>query len=153
MPASSASARTPSVGSTPSDWSTSSCRSPRRSAGLWISVRQLIWWFYRDLKAWQRAPDRRRAAALRARFERILKRRTGYATLDRLLARPHARKAELLCVLDRPEIPLHTNHRGPVIRLRLGKPLALEWAGGERPMPLWWRRAPYTNLAHGLRRA
>ena len=78
----------------------------RRAVDL---VRQLIWWFYRDLKAWQRAPDRRRAAALRARFERILKRRTGYATLDRLLARLYARKAELLCVLDRPEIPLHTN--------------------------------------------
>jgi hypothetical protein len=72
-------------------------------------VRALIWWLYRDLKAWQRAPDRRRAAALRARFERIFKRRTGYATLDRLLARLHARKAELLRVLDRPEIPLHTN--------------------------------------------
>jgi Transposase IS66 family len=72
-------------------------------------VRELIWWLYRDLKAWQRAPDRRRAAALRARFKRIFQRRTGYVTLDRLLARLHARKAELLCVLDRPTIPLHTN--------------------------------------------
>jgi hypothetical protein len=29
--------------------------------------------------------------------------------LDRLLRRLHANKAELLLVLDRPEIPLHTN--------------------------------------------
>jgi hypothetical protein len=29
--------------------------------------------------------------------------------LDRLLARLHRQKAELLRVLDRPEIPLHTN--------------------------------------------
>src|SRR3712207_2380603 len=29
--------------------------------------------------------------------------------LDRLLARLHRRKAELLRVLERPEIPLHTN--------------------------------------------
>jgi hypothetical protein len=72
-------------------------------------VRQLIWWFYRDLKSYQRTPCRRRAAALRARFERIFKRRTGYVTLDRLLARLHRRKHELLRVLDRPEIPLHTN--------------------------------------------
>jgi hypothetical protein len=72
-------------------------------------ARALIWWLYRDLKARQRAPERRRAAALRARFERIFQRRTGYATLDRLLARLPARKAELLRVLDRPEIPLHTN--------------------------------------------
>lgn len=30
-------------------------------------------------------------------------------TFDRLLGRLHANKAELLRVLDRPEIPLHTN--------------------------------------------
>jgi len=30
-------------------------------------------------------------------------------TLDRLLERLHANKAELLMVLERPEIPLHTN--------------------------------------------
>src|SRR5208337_5559213 len=40
---------------------------------------------------------------------RIFKRRTGFVTLDRLLARLHANKPELLRVLDRPEIPLHTN--------------------------------------------
>ena len=44
-----------------------------------------------------------------ARFDRIFRRRTGFATLDRPLARRHANKAELLRVLDRPEIPLHTN--------------------------------------------
>jgi hypothetical protein len=72
-------------------------------------VRQLIWWFYRDLKTYQSTPCRRRAAALRARFDRIFRRRTGYVLLDRLLARLHRRKHELLRVLDRPEIPLHTN--------------------------------------------
>ena len=72
-------------------------------------VRQLIWWFYRDLKSYQKAPCPRRAAALRARFDRIFRRRTGYLLLDRLLARLHRRKHELLRVLDRPEIPLHTN--------------------------------------------
>lgn len=46
---------------------------------------------------------------MRARFDRIFRRRTGFATLDRLLARLHANKAELLMVPDRPEIPLHTN--------------------------------------------
>jgi hypothetical protein len=71
--------------------------------------RDLIWWFYADLKAWQREPCPRRAAALRARFDRIFTRRTGYVVLDRLLARLHRRKAELLRVLERPEIPLHTN--------------------------------------------
>ena len=72
-------------------------------------VRQLIWWFYADLRAYQRNPCRRRRTQLRARFDRIFRRRTGVITLDRLLARLQARKAELLRVLDRPEIPLHTN--------------------------------------------
>lgn len=72
-------------------------------------MRQLIWWFYRDLKSYRCAPCPRRAAALRARFERLFKRRTGYVMLDRLLVRLHRRKHELLRVLDRPEIPLHTN--------------------------------------------
>lgn len=72
-------------------------------------VRGLIWWFYRDLKAYQADPTPRRKAELRARFNRIFKRRTGFALLDRLLARLHANKRELLLVLDRPEIPLHTN--------------------------------------------
>jgi Transposase IS66 family len=72
-------------------------------------IRTLIWWFYADLKAYCRAPDRRRRYELRARFDRIFRRRTGFATLDRLLARLHANKEELLVVLERPEVPLHTN--------------------------------------------
>jgi hypothetical protein len=90
----------------------------RRAVDL---VRQLIWWLYRDLKAWQGQPERRRAAALRLRFDRIFKRRTGYVTLDRLLARLYERKAELLRVLDRPEIPLHTNSSENDIRAHVIK--------------------------------
>jgi hypothetical protein len=72
-------------------------------------TRRMIWWFYRQLKAFKLAPSPERAAELRARFDRIFKRRTGYATLDRLLKRLHANKDELLRVLERPEIPLNTN--------------------------------------------
>jgi len=72
-------------------------------------TRTLIWWLYDDLKAWACDPCPRRAAALRARFDRIFTRQTGYVTLDRLLARLHRRKSELLRVLQHPEIPLHTN--------------------------------------------
>ena len=73
------------------------------------TVRELIWNFYRDLKAYRCAPTRQRKAALRARFDRIFKRKTGFVMLDRLLARLHANKSELLMVLNRPKIPLHTN--------------------------------------------
>ncbi len=72
-------------------------------------VRGLIWDFYADLKAYQLKPGKRRAQALRSRFDRIFLGRTGFVTLDRLLTRLHANKTELLMVLERPEIPLHTN--------------------------------------------
>ena len=71
--------------------------------------RTLIWWLYGDLKKWQLDPDTRQARALRARFDRIFTRKTGYVMLDRLLVRLHAQKDQLLRVLERPEIPLHTN--------------------------------------------
>jgi Transposase IS66 family len=72
-------------------------------------VRGLIWDFYADLKAYRIKPSPRRAIALRKQFDRIFLRRTGFVTLDRLLKRLHANKAELLMVLDRPETPLNTN--------------------------------------------
>jgi hypothetical protein len=72
-------------------------------------MRTLIWNFYADLKIFRTNPSKNRRVALRARFDRIFRRRTGFVTLDRLLKRLHANKAELLMVLQRPEIPLHTN--------------------------------------------
>jgi hypothetical protein len=72
-------------------------------------VRGLIWDYYASLKAYRLKPTPRRAVALRKQFDRIFLRRTGFVTLDRLLKRLHANKAELLTVLDRPETPLHTN--------------------------------------------
>ena len=72
-------------------------------------LRGLIWNFYASLKAYRLNPSNRWASTLRARFDRIFRRHTGFATLDRLLARLHANKAALLMVLERPEIPLHTN--------------------------------------------
>jgi hypothetical protein len=72
-------------------------------------VRGQIWNFYAELKAYKLAPTRCGHVALSARFDLIFLRRTGFVTLDRLLARLHANKAETLTVLDRPEIPLHPN--------------------------------------------
>jgi Transposase IS66 family len=58
---------------------------------------------------------------LRARFDRIFQRHTGFATLDRLLQRLLANKAELLMVLVHPEIPLHTNGSENDIRCQVTK--------------------------------
>ena len=84
-------------------------------------IRSLIWRFYRDLKAYRRHPTKQRKTALSARFDRIFTRKTGFVTLDRLLARLHANKGELLMVLDRPEIPLHTNGSENDIRCQVTK--------------------------------
>ena len=84
-------------------------------------VRGLIWWYYADLKAYRAAPTPRRRSEMRARFDRIFQRTTGFATLDRLLQRLHANKAELLMVLDHPEIPLHTNGSENDIRCQVTK--------------------------------
>ncbi|MBZ9603348.1 IS66 family transposase [Phyllobacterium chamaecytisi] len=72
-------------------------------------IRDLVWLFYKALKAWKQKPLPDAANAFRRRFDRIFTLRTGYAELDALLARLHRRKHELLRVLERPEIPLNTN--------------------------------------------
>jgi hypothetical protein len=72
-------------------------------------VRHLIWWFYRDLKLYRTDPSTRARASLKARFDRLFTRTTGFAELDELLARLKRRKAELLVTLERPEVPLNTN--------------------------------------------
>jgi Transposase IS66 family len=72
-------------------------------------IRARIWRLYKDLKAYRLAPTPRRAARLAHRFDAIFSTETGFATLDRLLARLLAQKDDLLAVLKHPEIPLHTN--------------------------------------------
>jgi hypothetical protein len=74
-----------------------------------VLVRHLIWWFYQDLKLYRANPSARAKASLKARFDRIFGRTTGFADLDAALARLTARKAELLIVLNRPDVPLNTN--------------------------------------------
>jgi Transposase IS66 family len=72
-------------------------------------IRAAIWTLYGDLKNYRQHPSPQRKAALAAEFDRIFTLKTGFVTLDRLLGRLHANKTELLMVLERPEIPLHTN--------------------------------------------
>jgi hypothetical protein len=84
-------------------------------------VRSLIWQFYADLKDYRIAPTPWRRAQLRARFDYIFCRHTGFVSLDRLLQRLHANKVELLAVLDHPDIPLHTNGSENDIRCQVTK--------------------------------
>jgi transposase IS66 family protein len=72
-------------------------------------IRTRIWRLYNALKVYRQTPKPRRATELKRRFEAIFSAETGFATLDRLLARLRAHKDELLMVLKRPDIPLNTN--------------------------------------------
>ena len=72
-------------------------------------VRALIWQLYADLKDYRCSPTPCRRDQLRARFDYIFCLHTGFATLDRLLKRLHANKAELSMVLEHPEIPLQVS--------------------------------------------
>ena len=84
-------------------------------------IRGLIWLLYANLKAWRRHPSAERKAVLSARFDRIFGHKTGFATLDRLLTRQRANKSELLKVLERPDIPLHTNGSENDVRCQVTK--------------------------------
>jgi len=72
-------------------------------------TRDQIWRFYAQLKRYKSKPDKTQQKILWHRFDEIFTQKTSYATLNQALKRIYHKKAELLVVLDRPEIPLHTN--------------------------------------------
>ena len=79
------------------------------------AIRDRIWQLYADLKAYAGAQTSEVKGApeakteLATRFDAIFTTKTGFVMLDRLLQRLHAKKADLLMVLERSCTPLHTN--------------------------------------------
>ena len=57
-------------------------------------IQTRLWRLYADLEAYRENPTRKRRSRLRRRFEALFTTRTGFTTLDRLLARLHANKIE-----------------------------------------------------------
>ncbi len=82
-------------------------------------IQARIWWRYADLEVYCRDPTPQARRAPGTRFERLFTTPTGFATLDRLRARLHANRDELLMVLDRPDVPLHTNDAENDIRCQV----------------------------------
>lgn len=74
-----------------------------------VRVRGQVWALYKELKAYKLQPDEAKRETLTLQFDTIFTQKTSFATLNRTLAGIHRNKAELLRVLDRPTIPLHTN--------------------------------------------
>jgi hypothetical protein len=73
------------------------------------AIRDRVWSLYNDIKAWRLEPSPERARQLARRFDRIFRTKTRFVVLDRLLARIHADRQSFLRILQRPDIPLHTN--------------------------------------------
>jgi len=82
--------------------------SPREQAAI-DGVRDAVWKYYQRLRAYRESPTARRKAALERDFDRLFRRRTGFADLNEALRRIHEKRDDLLLVLQRPEIPLHNN--------------------------------------------
>jgi hypothetical protein len=72
-------------------------------------VRDEIWEFYAKLKAYKKAATAEFKVALEAEFDRLFSQKTRFTTINEALTRLAANKAELLLVLERPELPLHNN--------------------------------------------
>jgi hypothetical protein len=72
-------------------------------------VRGELWELYADLKAYKQKPRKKAKRVLEQRFDALFSQKTRYQGLNQLLRRLRQNKAELLLVLERPDIPLHTN--------------------------------------------
>jgi hypothetical protein len=72
-------------------------------------VRTRVWDFYAELKAYKAAPCPQEKRRLETRFDELFATQTDFVTINGALQRLAANKAELLRVLERPELPLHNN--------------------------------------------
>ena len=80
-------------------------------------VRQQLWELYQDLKAYRAQPDPTQKAALEARFDLLVGQQSDYPTsIGAALKEMRVHKADLLRVLERPEVPLHNNGTESIIR-------------------------------------
>jgi len=79
-------------------------------------ARNEIWEIYRTLLGYKTNPDENIKIEITKRFDEFCNTKTDYQTLNLVLQRLHKNKAELLLVLERPEIPLHNNQSESDIR-------------------------------------
>jgi Transposase IS66 family len=80
-------------------------------------VRQQLWDLYQDLKAYRQQPDPAQQQGLEARFDLLVGQQTDYPTsIGNVLKEMRDHKADLLRVLERPEVPLHNNGTESIIR-------------------------------------
>lgn len=79
-------------------------------------VREQVWTLYRDLKAYREQPTPAAKAAINARFDTLCATITPCEPLNHVVRSFQRNRAELLRVLDYPEVPLHNNRSENDIR-------------------------------------
>ena len=112
-------------------------------------VRSQIWSLYADLKAYKARPRADCKAQLQTRFDAIFTQRTRFETLNQTLKRIYRNKSELLLVLDRPDVPLHTNASEGDIREYVKK---RKISGGTRSAPGRQCRDTFASLKKTCRK-
>jgi hypothetical protein len=80
------------------------------------AVKDQIWQLYKGLKAYRQKPTPADKKCLSTMFDKIFTQITASASLNLALKRIYNNKAELLLVLERPDIPLHNNGAENAIR-------------------------------------
>lgn len=73
------------------------------------SIRSQVWELYQALKAYRLQPQENQRPALEARFDALVDQRTHYPSINGVLKEMRDHRADLLRVLERPEMPLHNN--------------------------------------------
>jgi hypothetical protein len=79
------------------------------------------WTFYRDLLAYQRAPTAAERLRLEEAFDALVEEGTTYTALDDRIIKTADKRAQLLAVLQHPDIPLHNNDMELAARRRVRK--------------------------------
>jgi hypothetical protein len=113
------------------------------------SVKGQIWDLYNDLKEYKLNPNKKDKRRLKKTFDKIFTSKTDSATLNEALKRIHKNKAELLLVLERPDIPLHNNSAENAIREYVKK---LKISGGTRSELGRLARDTFTSLKKTCRK-
>jgi hypothetical protein len=88
---------------------------------LLAAFRRDYWAYYHRLAAYRATPTVAERERLRADFDTLFARRTGYQALDERIAKTAYNADLLLLVLDHPDLPLHNNDMELAARRRVRK--------------------------------
>jgi Transposase IS66 family/FAD binding domain of DNA photolyase len=106
-------------------------------------VRQHLWELYQDRKAYRQLPQASHKAVRTPRFDAWCAARTGYPSVDAVRTERAAHRADLLRVLERPEVPFHPNVSESHLREYMTK---RKVSGGTRSGPGRRCRDTFTSL-------